>query len=281
MPKKTKPHKSDRNRVNFNNPKTKLIVSTLALSENRATKPELLSLGNKDIFYQLKNSGFISEKENEKGMFCGTAKLHKHLKETEGKQFASSSSAVHSQVVRNSLKHLPQSVLVNGSYKTGTDINFQIRRIAKSSDYRMKVDVIRNELKSELTKAELERNRPCSTEEEHLRRELQYKAQKESILSCMDWLEQGCLTPDYQITLTQHQLNEYISNLANYREMLPEDSKAYEVYGISIDKLKSIPAFESNVTISVEIITNHYGERELFRHQLFETIEGHPQIFLI
>lgn len=279
MPKKTKPHKSDRNRVNFNNPKTKLIVSTLALSENRATKPELISLGNKDIFYSLKNSGFITEKE--KGVFCGTAKLHNYLKKTEGKQFASSSSSVHSQAVRNSLKHIPQSVLVNGRYKTGTDINFQNRRIAKSSDYRMKVDVIRNELKSELTKAELERNRPCSTEEEHLRRALQYKAQKESILSRMDWLDQGCLTPDYQITLTQHQLNEYIANLANYREMLSVDSKAYEVYGNSIDKLKSIPAFESNVTISVEIITNHYGERELFRHQLFETIEGHPQIFLM
>lgn len=279
MPKKSKTKPSDRNRVNFSNAKVKLVSSYLALGENRISKSEIFVLSNKDIFYQLKNSGYIKEKEN--GVFCGTAKLHQHFKNIEGKQFASSSSAVHSQSVRNSLSFLPQSVLVNGSYKTSSDIEKQFRRIAKTPGFQSKLEALKGELKSELAKADAERNKPCSTEEAHLKRELQYKAQKEAILSRMDWLDQGVLTPDYQLTLTQTELNEYIGRLADFKETLSEGSKAYEVFSSSIAKLKAIPPSDSSVVISVEIATNHYGERELFRHKLFETTEGHPQIIFL
>ena len=278
MPKKSKNKPSDRNRVNFSNAKVKLVSSYLALGENRISKSEIFALSNKDIFYQLKNSGYIKKKNDE---FCGTAKLHQHFRANEGKLFASSSSAVHSQSVRNSLSFLPQSVLVNGSYKTSSDIEKQFRRIAKTPGFRNKLESLKGELKAELAKADAERNKPCSTEEEHLRRELQYKAQKEAILSRMDWLEQGVLTPDYQITLTQTELNEYLDRLVDFKEMLSEDSKAYEVFSNSIARLKAIPPSDSSVVISVEIATNHYGERELFRHKLFETIEGHPQIIIL
>lgn len=280
MPKKPKTRKSDRNRVNFSNPKVKLVSSYLILGENRLTKSEILSLANKDIFYQMKNSGFLKEKEN--GAFAGTKKFQDYIKQSEGKRLSSSSSSLHSQSVRNTLSFVPREILLRGSYKSSPDIEKQFKRTEKTPSFREKTTILKRNLEAELANADAERNRPCSTEEEHLRKELQYSARKEAILSRMDWLnERTALTPDYQMTLTHDELQQYINKLADYRDTLSDGCKAYEVYNAAIEKLKNIPPSDSSITLNVEVITNSYGERELALHRNFEFLDGNPQIFLM
>ena len=84
---------SNRNRVNFSNPKVQNVLAFMELGENRISRQELLDIGTKDILYALKNSGYI--KETQKGLFIGTPKLHKHVLHTDGKHFASSCSEEH------------------------------------------------------------------------------------------------------------------------------------------------------------------------------------------
>ena len=53
--KKQKSQKTtDRSKVNFQNPKTKLVIASLQLGENSITKGEILEMANKDIYYKLK-----------------------------------------------------------------------------------------------------------------------------------------------------------------------------------------------------------------------------------
>lgn len=88
------------------------------------------------------------------------------------------------------------------------------------------------------------------------------------------------LTPDYQVTLTQDELQEYIHNLERYQDELSPYSRGFELLEESIDKLKSLPTSES-VTINCEVVTSSYGTRELEAHRVFEQLSQVPQIYIV
>ena len=283
MKAKSSKKNSNRNRVNFQNPKTKMIVAHMMLGENRITKQEIMQIGNKDIFYQLLHSNYIVEKE--KGQYVGTQKLHDYAKRTESKSFSSSSSFEHSQALRTSLSLLPKEVLLNGHYRSSTDIERTFKRAEKSQEYRERLGILRNQLDAALVKSENSLNAKVSnsnSEEEILRAKLQYQGQMADIESQKQWLsEQTYLVPDYEVSLTPTELEQYISNLTDYRNALDESSKAYYIYSESIEKLKQIPTDQAEITLSIEIITSAYGNREISLHKNFEVLSQTNQIFLM
>lgn len=277
-----KKQKKDRNKVNWNNPKTQTVVSYIQLGENRISKAEVMSLANKDIFYQLKNTGYI--KETSKGLFIGTDKLHNHVKKQDGTHFSSSASQEHSQKLRDSLSLLPQSVLERKSFKTSYDIERQFNRtVLKSQEYKETLNMMKQNtrscfatLESSFEKA-LQR---CNSDYERYNLKLSYLKEREMYQSQLRYLsDKPYLIPDYQVSLTESERTEYIQNLEAYRDTLSEHSKAYDFYIESIDKLKKLPA--GAITLSCEVITNCYGNREVFLHEQFELFSGTPQIFLM
>lgn len=274
---------SERNTVNFKNPKTKMIVANLMLGENRITKQEIMEIGNKDIFYQLLHSNYIVEKE--KGQFVGTRKLHEYVKQTEGKSFSTSSSFEHSQALRNSLSLLPKEALLNSHYRSSTDIERTFRKMEKTHEYRERLGVLMNQLDAELVKIENNHNAKVSnssSEEEILRAKLQYQSQMANVETQKQWLaEQTYLIPDYEVSLTPAELEQYITNLTDYRNTLDENSKAFHTYSESIEKLKQIPTNQAEITLSIEIITNAYGNRVISLHKNYEVLSQTNQIFLM
>ena len=282
---KKKPKAKDRNKVNFSNPKVKKIVSYMELGENRITKQEILNLANKDIFYQLKNSGYIQQ--SSKGEFKGTSKLHTYVKRTDAKHFSSSGSSSHAKAVRDSLSLLPSSVLERKSYSSSTDVErYFEKKVKPTQEYKEELYRMKQELKEELrqiesayqtskTETQTDYDKYCS--------KMEYLHDKDSATSRIEWLEDKTyLIPDYQITLRQDELREYIDNLSDYRECFDTDSKAYSLYTESIEKLQVLSsAVEGEITISVEVITDSYGQRELQLHQNFELLSHTPQIYLM
>lgn len=70
------------------------------------------------------------------------------------------------------------------------------------------------------------------------------------------------LIPDYQLTLSNRELIEYIGNLEAYKDSLSPYTRAYELVAESIQKLSAyidMPA----LTFYLELATSNYGNREL------------------
>lgn len=276
-----------RNKVNWGNPKVQSVVSYLQLGENRITKSEIYTLSNKDIFYQLKNSGYI--KETTRGSYIGTSKLHKHIRESEGSSFSSSSSAEHSQAIRNSLAFVPKSVFDQRHFQSSTDIEKQFaRNIRKSFLYQEELSTMKKDCQAKLSSLESEHQNFLSvphTATEIWNEKTCYQKERETLYQSLHILEEKpYLVPDYQITLTKSELSDYISNLEHYSETLTEHSKAEELYADSIGKLKEIYSqidFTASITINIEIVTDTYGNREIQQHQNFEHFSATPQIFLM
>lgn len=281
---KRKSKNKSRNKVNFSNPKVQTIISYLQLGENRISKQEILSIANKDVFYVLKNSNYIQQ--SSKGEFKATSKLHTYVKKTDGTHFSSSSSNSHSRAVRDSLSLLPSSVLARKSYRSSTDAErYFEKNIKPTQQYKEELYRMKQELREELRKIEDAYTQSQTEQQSDYERycsKMDYIHDKETIISRQEWLEDKTyLIPDYQVTLTQDELSQYIDTMSDYRDCLDSNSKAYSIYTESIDKLQSLSLTEGEITISVEVITNSYGQREWQLHSNFERLSAIPQIYLM
>lgn len=273
---------NSRNKVNWNNPKVQTVISYIQLGENRITKSEILSLANKDIYYQLRNSGYI--KESEKGQLSGTKKLHNHISQIDNTHFASSGSREHSQKLRDSLSLLPKSVLERRDFKSSYDIEKQFNRTTlKSQEYKEQLQTMKQDTRECLSTLQRSYDTTlarCNSDFERYNLTLSYQNQKEQYESQLAHLNnKPYLVPDYQVTLTQQERDIYIDNLESYRDTLDERSVSYDYYTESIDKLKSLP--EGTVTLNLEIVTSCYGTKEIELHENFEVFTGTPQIFIM
>ena len=211
----------ERYKVNFSNPRTKTAIAYMQLGESRITREELYQVCGKDIFYALKHSCYI--KERERGTFIPTLKLKNYVLKQEGKHFSSSASSEHSSSLRSSLDLVPRQALIENRFQSAFDI------------------------------------------------------EKRSTVSKKDMPH---LIPDYQLTLTNQELQEYICNLQAYQSTLHNYSRAYELLDESIRKLSAYTDAPT-LTFNVEVVTNNYGNRELELHEAYERLEGIPQIFIM
>lgn len=282
-----KKHKSKRNKVNWHNPKVKTVVNYLALGENRIEKSDILSLSNKDIFYQLKNSGYI--RETTKDMYIGTPKLLRQIKNSNGTLFSSSSSMEHSRALRNSLFLLPKGVIEQQHFHTAPEIEKRFNRTIKDKPlYKEELSSMihdcRNQL-SNLHKAHSDFYSAPHSAIDSFNETVSYSKQCEELYQSLHILEnKPYLIPDYQVSLTKEELSEYITNLDRYTRSLEGQSKQMEVYSDSIAKLTELynqSGAQDTVTFNIEIITDSYGNRELTKHKNFEHFSGTPQIFLM
>lgn len=261
---------SKRNTVNFQNKKVQSIISYLQIAENRISKEEILQLANKDIFYQLKNSGFI--KETSKGNFQGTPKLHKEIKASTGKHFSTSASMEHSSAIRNSLKYIPSAVLDRKSFNTSHDIEKQFNRYKQSQEYK--------DSYSQLLQEKIEIQETIKQNEGFIP-QIDYINASESIAATIELFEQGkpYLIPDYEITLTGEELIAYINNLEEAQSSYDDSTHQYQYLSDALHKLKSLDV-TSEVTISIEIITDSYANREIEMHRTYEQLSNSTQIML-
>ena len=178
-------------------------------------------------------------------------------------------------------------MLERKSYSSSADVErYFEKKVKPTQQYKEELYRMKQELKEELrqiesayqtskTEQQSDYDRYCS--------KMEYLHDRESVTSRMEWLEDKTyLIPDYQITLTQDELSQYIDTLSDYRDRLDTDSTAHSLYTESIEKLQVLSsAAEGEITISVEVITDSYGQRELQLHQNFELLSHTPQIYLM
>lgn len=272
---------TDRNKVNFKNKKTMILIANLQLAENTLSKNDVLQIANKDIYYKLKNSGYIKESN---GRVKATPKLQNYIKKLDNSSFSYSCSRDHAKRIRNSLSLLPESVLVNRAFTSGVDVEKKYKRFSKTQTHKTRLEQMKQGYKSRLSSLNKEHvifSKTKHNEQERYTHNLNYQRQREKIISSLNRLEREiCLTPDYQVTFTRTELDSYIDNLEHYREELNENSRQYSLYTQSIEQLRGLE-FQDTISISIELVTTHYHTKELELHKNHSILTNTPQIFLM
>jgi len=271
-----------RNNVNFQNKKVQSVVSYLQLGENRISKDEVLHIANKDILYQMKNAGYI--KETSRGNYQGTPKLHKQVTESSGKHFATSASPEHAASVRGTLQYLPQSILSKQSFQTSFDVEKYFNRFKNTDEYKSTYSSLMQEKKDELEYLKSTFNHAmssASSPDEQYILKLEYINERDALHSIIEQFEEGkpYLTPDYEVTMNEQELSQYIITLEQVKTQYDETSLQYRYLSESIQKLESLEV-TGEITIAIEVVTNAYANREIEMHRTYEKLITTPQIML-
>lgn len=269
-------------KVNFTNRKVQSVISHLSLGEGRITRAEIMELSNKDILYSLKNEGYI--KETTKGVYTATKKLRSYVAKTDGTHFASSGSEAHARALRDSLSTLPQSVLASKNYRTSTDVELSFKRkVCSKPIYQERLQNMLAEKREQLSQIEERYHRNNASQDTISRYtdHIDYMNHRDRTLSSLRLLESDkpYLVPDYQITLSQTELSEYIDNLTQKRDSLSPDSRNHQLYTESLHTLYKLTG-QGDVVINVEVVTSTYGNREMELHRNFERLTDMPLIFV-
>ena len=259
------------------------VVRYMQLSENRLSRQDLLTIGNKDILYQLKNGGYI--KESAGGIFQGTSKLHNYMKKQDGSSFSKSNSPEHSAKIRNSAKLLPKQVISKGRFLTGTDLQQQYQKIKRQKEYQEALRQERESLKgriNELASLHKEFQRSEETRAEKLQEAFNYRSAKEALERSMTLLKENQFSPpDYAVELTKQEGESYLDSLTRYRDSIEEYSRDYSLYTEAMEKLSYlITQSDGSFTVGIELITNSYGSLDMEKHYLYEQLTHQTVLYL-
>lgn len=277
--KKKASSKGKRYEVNFQNPKVKKIISHLELAENRISKQQFDFLGTKDIYYQLLHGGYIKKQGN---LIVGTNKLHKYVANHYSTHFSSSCSSEHAMGISKVLNLVPESTLLRRSYSTSSDIEKSFKRYVKGKEGHAKLDALKTNLQTSLAQIDKNHRDYCKitrTDTEAFNETLHYKKEREQCLSHLELFKDApYLIPDMQLRFTPDEYHTFYNELREYTSLLSGNDR--DIYDKALTRLESLDVPNEGITINIEIITNSYMERELYRHKVFEQLSGVPQIYL-
>jgi len=276
--------KGERYKVNFSNAKVRNVISHLEICEGRLSKDTFMKASNKDVYYQMLHSGYIKQNGN---MVIATTKLRNHISSTNGTHISSSCSIEHSRNVEGVLSFLPKSVLSRRAYQTQSDLEIRYKRDFKNdASYRERLNELKSHYSSKLESLQQAHSSYSpSSDAERMKELVHFKKEKEHLQSRMEILETSpSLVCDFSVRLTRDEIDVFIDNLSSHREELTNQNEISH-YTQSIDTLSTLrdsmdSSHMEEVEIGIEILTNHYMQREIFKHQNYAYITNKPLIML-
>lgn len=278
--------KSKSKSLNLHNPKQMNVVNSFAISEGRLSKEDIYSIGNKDIFYRMKNGGFIKETVKGSGVFKATSKLKGLVAKTEGISFGNGCSNKHSKAITKATQYLPTGIVTQGRFKSGQSLKSEMDSFKQTGKYHRKVEYIRqditerrNGIKQQFhTKVHSGISRP-----EQYQAYLDYRTEMKQIAIQNEIINSSnpVFIPDLMIQATRDEAQEILDNLqARYDET--EDGRERSFLRDDVEKMQMMinTATTDTIDIYIEIVTDSYGNAKLERHRNYETIMDRPVLYL-
>ena len=233
--------KSQSKNLNLCNPKQMEVINLFAISEGRVSKENIYSTGNKEIFYRMKNNGFIKETAKGSGYFKATNKLKTLVNKTEGISFGNGCSNKHSETITKATSYFPKDVVSEGRFTSCR---------SQGEYYQNKINY-RQEMKTA-----------------DMKKEIIYSGNPAFI-------------PDLSIKVTRDEAQEIIDNMRSRidesdnpreKDFLNEDIE-------KLSSLISTAQGEY-IEVYFEIVTNSYGSREIEMHRNYEVIMERPVLYI-
>ena len=268
----------ERYRVNFKNPRVKKLCGYFELSEGRLSKKDFLSIGTKDIFYQMKHNGFIKCSGDS---VIATPKLRQYVNTTHGTHISSSNSTEHSANVTKIVSLIPDSVIDRHAFLSQTDLEIRYKRdFRNDSSYQMRLDELKHQYLSSLDDLKTRHHSyvPQSEEDSYLEK-FSYMKDSSKLKTAIKLLDTSpVLIPDFQITLRQDERSQFYENLLAYQETCTSD-REQQFIAQTLRTVASLPQSEE-VSICIEILSSNYRNREIFMHRNYSIVSGKTLILL-
>lgn len=273
---KNKKSKSKVQSLNLKNPKQRDIINLFAVSEGRVGRQDILSTGNKEIMYRMINLGYIKETVKGSGIYKATAKLKKLTEQTTGKKYNNGCSNKHSAIMsKTATKVIPKSVLSSGRYTGQNDIKTRMESYKHTPQYIQGLRLIRNKVHSNYRDCTNRYNSSISHQQRiDARKELEVAAMKKGVIDS----DNPSFTPDIEITISRAEAEELLQNIREIADS--SDGREHSFMMQNEEKLERLlGTTDQTFTIGCEIVTENYGNEELFRHQVYEILTGEQVLY--
>lgn len=271
--------------LNLKNPKQLSLIHSFAVAEGRLSKEQILKEANKEIFYRMKNSGFIKETVKGSGIFKATGKLQSLVKKTEGIQFSVGCSSKHSAKITKAVSYLPQSVVAEGRFESGYALKQEMSAYKQTKGYQNKIEQMQKSVLRERKQIEAryqERRGNAENGAERYQAGIDYKADiadnqmKQDII----FSDNPLYVPDFKVTLQREEAEELLRNMKNSMDEL-EQGKEYAFLEQNVGKMEEIlKTGEENLEVYFEVVTDSYGKRELEMHRNYEQVMEREVLYI-
>lgn len=272
--------------LNLRNPSQIEVIRSFSLCEGRMSKDDILSVGTKDIFYQMKNNGFIKEIVKGSGVYKATGKLQNLSAKHLGSDFGIGCSNKHSQVILKSKDLIPKSIIEDCRFNTGNEIKKQMQQFKESEEYRQRLETLKHENIRQKESAYIQYQDVIAsgTKTQMLKAELAYKDTIDALNKRAEILDGGnpLFLPDYSVKATREELQEMLCSMQEClnRDDMSDRETAYMQE--NTEKLQElIGTMESVATVYLEAVTNHYGQMEMEKHLIFEQMTGNTVLYVM
>ena len=272
--------------LNLRNPRQIEVIRSFSLCEGRMTKEDILSVGTKDIFYQMKNNGFIKETVKGSGVYKATGKLQNLSAKHLGSDFGIGCSNKHSQVILKSKDLIPKSIIEDCRFNTGNEIKKQMQQFKESEEYRQRLETLKHQniQQKEVAYMQYQDVMSVGIKAQILQSELAYKNLMDALNRRGEILDSDnpLYLPDYSITATREELQEMLYSIQEClnRDDMSERETAYMQE--NTEKLQElISTVETVAIVYFEAVTNHYGQMEMEKHLIFEQMTGNTVLYVM
>lgn len=265
-------------KLNLKNPKQLVILYRFSLAEGRLAKDEIIKTGNKEIFYTMKNNGYIRETQKGSGVFKATAKLKTLTEKTTGIAYGNGCSSKHSEKINHQINRIPDTVLLEGRFESGKMLRYEMETVKQSHKYTRAIEKLRN--KSLQEERKLRNDYQQFMQEYHTQAEkyqayIDYQAQARDAelkreIACSDT---PLFIPDFKVSATREETELILQDMKQRRKGLQLGSREYAFLEQNEGKLMQMLQVKQEVyELYFEVVTNSYGKAELERHHNYETV---------
>lgn len=272
--------------LNLRNPKQLDLIYTFAISEGRMSKDSIMEIGNKELFYRMKNNGFIKETSKGSNVFKVTPKLQRLTEQTTGISYSNGCSSKHSAKIGKALTFIPQEAISEGRFSTGQMLKQEMSAFKQTSSYerairKLQTDILHQEKQLQNNyQSYLSRN---ITNTERYQAEIDYQADSSYLQMQKDvaFSDTPLFIPDLSVNVSQSEAEQILQNMTDQLEHLPGECKESVFLEQNIVKLTELLQTEqTSYDLYFEIVTNSYGKPELQRHENYEMVMNREVFYI-
>lgn len=274
--------------LNLRNPKQLDLIYTFAISEGRLSKDRIMEIGNKELFYRMKNNNFIKETQKGSNIFKATSKLQALTEKTAGISYGNGCSSKHSGKIGKALAYLPKEILSEGRFESGQMLKQEMSKFKampnptyKNAITQLQKDVIQQE--RQIQSNFLSYISSSLSQAERYQALIDYKADMQicRMKKEVAFSDTPLFIPDFKVDASREETSQILQAMTDQQAQLSEGSKEYCFLEQNIKKLQHLLQVEQPCyNVYFEIVTDSYGRQELERHHNYEAVMQRDVLYI-
>lgn len=252
-----------------------MILHQYALCEGILTKEQIITSSNKEIFYRMKNNGYIKETSKKSNVYKATKKLEREVKKVSDLELEHGASTMHSRkIFEKNMKNIPNSVIQDGRFRTGKTLKKEFETFKKTNEYHIAIERIKSNIyRKEATINYKSKNASGGKERFSIRQEKAKIEMEKSVIES----KVPAYAPDLEIHLSRFELEQMTQSIENEYEI----SQGREFLQRDLEVLhRELSKGLQEYSLQIEIVTDSYGNRRLEQHHNYELIFDKEIIYL-